>query len=136
MKNSPHRHKHQVKKALRQASHIVLNPKKDTIHEREEKFTEYNGRRRSNERLNPLDIKTVKEIFNIYKHHLERARLVDKAHSKRSTPGMIEGDKPQTQTNQHNPKIYTLRTHQGSLKTEKIARSVLRGKNAPHREAA
>jgi hypothetical protein len=136
MKNSPHRHKHQLKKALRKASHINVNSQKDKTKEREGKFTEYNNRRGDNKHLSPLNMQTVKEIFNLYKHNLERARLIDKAHAKRSSPGIVDKNTPQTHQNQQNPKVYTLRTHQGSLKTDKIGRKILKSQNAPHREAA
>jgi hypothetical protein len=93
MKNSPHHKKHVNHKEVRASCHLELRPKRA-------KKTLNLG---PNFSLKPINTDICKRVLNLYKHHLEKARLhrSSKA-SKRATPGEIE--KGPFKMNQLNPK--------------------------------
>ena len=131
MKNSPHRHKHQVNKAVRQASRTHPFPEKPAPgHEKAKMAQDQAEMRRPNERLTPLNPKVSKEIMDVYKKHFERMKHVgNPKHSKRANPGMIEGESPYTHIRHHKDnKLHKL--NQPSLeKSQSIARKVIKNQN-------
>ncbi len=82
MKNSPHKRKHLQHKAVRAANQIFPQPSK--------KSTPLIKMVRNF--LKPINTAVCENVLNMYKKHLEKARLHKTMHdSKRSTPGQIDG---------------------------------------------
>lgn len=130
MKNSPHRHKHQVNKAVRESKRTHPLPKKEPKEKKAAQMArDQADLREFNQRLTPLNPKMAQEILELYKKHFERARHMEPKHSKRANPGMIEGESPFTHIRHHkglNPK----QTNQPSLeKSHEIGRKVFQKQN-------
>lgn len=88
MKNSPHRHKHQLKKALRKNSKL---PKSKIHHLQAPNLKVFEVMKRRTENLQPFEAQKAKEIFHAFKKHLEREKHFNSLHvSKRTTPGEVE----------------------------------------------
>lgn len=123
MKNSPHHRKHLQHKAVREANKISLyreNPKKQ---------------------IKPislilLDTKRSERVLNLYKKHLERARLIKGTHhSKGSTPGEIVG-KPYTLI-ESNPNKMTAHWKSSDMeRTKQLARKMLKASHKYYKKAA
>ena len=131
MKNSPHRHKHQVNKAVRQSKRTHPLPKKNSKDKKAAQMARDQADLRSlNERLSPLNPEVSKEILEVYKKHFERARHTNNPkHSKRANPGMIEGESPFTHIRHHkglDPKQKSRPTLQ---KSHEIGRKVIEKQN-------
>ncbi len=136
MKNSPHRHKHQVNKAVREAKKTHPLPQKPSPNVEMAKIVQKrNEKMGDNDHLNEINQKASFEILKLFKQHLERAPKKSKPkHSKRTTTGTIESDGPFPNIRNHKaPK--TQKDIQPSLeKGHAISRKVR--KNQSNRKAA
>ena len=131
MKNSPHRHKHQVNKAVRQASKTHPLPIKPSPDKMQADITlEHNKLVRVSDKLKPINKKVSLEILTVYKKHFERAKHIAKPkHSKRSTPGMIEGESPFTHIRHHMDIDLGKKIRPSLQKSSAIARKVIKNQN-------
>lgn len=136
MKNSPHRHKHQVNKAVREAKRTHPLPQKSSPEAPSAKRAqEHASLKRPNERLTPADPKVSKEMVEVFKKHVEKMRHVaNPKHSKRANPGMIEGESPYTHIRHHKDTKLQKKNQPSLEKSHDIARKVIKNQN--YRKAA
>ena len=125
MKNSPHHRKHLQHKAIRAANKISLHPKK-AKHPLLINHTD----------LKPLNTKKCINILNLYKKHLEKARLHKSNHQSRgSTPGEIEGTS-YTLIEKNPTKMSNHLKASDREKSKRIARKMLKQSRDHYKKAA
>jgi len=118
MGNKPHRNKKLQLKALRKFSHLnskeVTSPSLKTIK------TVFS--------LKPFNQTNAKEMLKFFKSEVEHIHLKIKPHHhKRTTPGSVDPEKPQTITGHHNQDKMMKIFHKGDLvKSADLAKKYFR----------
>ncbi len=126
MKNSPHKRKHLQHKAVRAAKQMFTYSPKTSMPVRKivENF------------LKPLNTDRCANALNMYKKHLEKAKLHKTMHdSKRSTPGQIEGISSIKMEKNPN-KITNHWKSKDMEKTKQNARKMLKQSHSHYKKAA
>ncbi len=136
MKNSPHRAKHQVEKAVRQANKAHQAPQNNSAASKQAEIAKvHNQIRRYEDHLKLENSKTSLQVLNIFKKYLERARYRDKPHqSRRTSKGVITDEGPVNQFHPHIGYGDHSKNLSGMEKSRDIGRKHL--KNQDYRKAA
>jgi len=142
MKNSPHRFKHLRKKAARQINltDVKLKTKTEKLNSRR-KITGVilEQIRPFEDHLKPISEKKAKEMLDYFVKHWQRESKIKKGsfhRSKRTTPGEVEAGAPYTKIIHTADKIMKQKKSRILLKSNKIAKKMLKHQNQQYKKAA
>lgn len=127
MKNSPHRAKHQVNKAVRQSKSTHPLPQKRSPEKKtQDIMLKRNWLVMLEDHLKPVNKARSEEILVFFKKHFERVRHLGPRHSKRANPGMVEGDVPFTHIHHHKSFVTERHNDHGLAKSRAVARKAIK----------
>ena len=136
VKKSPHRAKHQVRKAVRKAQRATSLTRKDkTKRAQAKQIQELNDKIELKDGWKAENAQKHLEILNLFKRQVESSYLKDKPHhSKRSGPGTIQGEGPYNQFHHHMGQQLHKRASLSMEKSKDIGRKYI--KNQKYKKAA
>lgn len=131
MKNSPHKRKHQVNKAIRQASLHSLKGEKSPF---PYKVDAINFLKKS--KLALFSKENALRILNIYKKNLEISEYTHKHIHPKYSISQLEGNRPFSHPSTTDKKAEKHWLKHDLTKSGDVARKILKRHNLPHKKAA